>query len=117
MSINKVILLGRLTQDPAIRTFENGGKVAQFSLATNKRAYTTRDGRGRARLRFRRDCPDHHKDGGWRIFIPQICIFVAILGIVMLRIRNKLLYLHYNELSMTTINTIHLHHHILRKIG
>lgn len=45
MSINKVILLGRLTQDPAIRTFENGGKVAQFSLATNKRAYTTRDGR------------------------------------------------------------------------
>lgn len=45
MSVNKVILLGNVCQDPAIKTFDKGGKVAQFSLATNKRGYTTKDGR------------------------------------------------------------------------
>lgn len=34
--INKVTLLGNLGKDPEIRTFENGSKVARFSLATNK---------------------------------------------------------------------------------
>jgi len=32
---NKVQLIGRLGQDPEIRTLENGKKVAHFSLATN----------------------------------------------------------------------------------
>lgn len=45
MSVNKVMLLGNICQDPAIKTFENGGKIAQFSLATNKRGYKTKDGR------------------------------------------------------------------------
>ena len=45
MSINKVILLGNACQDPVIKVFENGGKVAQFSLATNKRSYKTKEGR------------------------------------------------------------------------
>lgn len=45
MSVNKVILLGNLCQDPKIKTFDNGGKVAQFSLATNKRGFRTKDGR------------------------------------------------------------------------
>jgi single-strand DNA-binding protein len=35
-SVNKVILVGNLGQDPEIRNFDNGGKIAQFSLATSE---------------------------------------------------------------------------------
>ena len=45
MSVNKVTLLGNICHDPQIKSFDNGGKVAQFSLATNKRAFKTKDGR------------------------------------------------------------------------
>ena len=41
--INKVILLGNVGRDPEIRSLENGGKVAQFSLATNEN-YKEKDG-------------------------------------------------------------------------
>lgn len=34
-SINKVTLLGNLGKDPVIRTGQNGGKIASFSLATS----------------------------------------------------------------------------------
>ena len=34
-SVNKVILLGNLGQDPDIRTMQNGKKVCTFSLATS----------------------------------------------------------------------------------
>lgn len=34
--VNKVILVGRLGKDPEIRSFENGAKVANFSLATSE---------------------------------------------------------------------------------
>lgn len=43
--MNKVILKGNVGQDPRITTFENGGKVAQFTLATTERGYKTQDGR------------------------------------------------------------------------
>jgi len=33
-SVNKVILVGNLGRDPEIRSFQNGGRVASFSLAT-----------------------------------------------------------------------------------
>jgi Single-strand binding protein family len=33
-SINKVTLLGNVGKDPEIKTFQDGGKVASFSLAT-----------------------------------------------------------------------------------
>lgn len=36
-SINKVFLLGNLGADPEIKTFDNGGKVAQFRIATTER--------------------------------------------------------------------------------
>ena len=36
MSVNKVILLGRLGKDPEVRTLESGKKVATFSLATSE---------------------------------------------------------------------------------
>jgi single-strand DNA-binding protein len=35
-SVNKVILVGNLGKDPEIRTFQNGGRVASFSLATSE---------------------------------------------------------------------------------
>ena len=35
-SLNKVLLIGRLGNDPEIREFQNGGKVCNFSLATSE---------------------------------------------------------------------------------
>ncbi|MDX2027784.1 MAG: single-stranded DNA-binding protein [Alphaproteobacteria bacterium] len=35
-SVNKVILVGNLGRDPEIRTFQNGGRVASFSIATSE---------------------------------------------------------------------------------
>ena len=35
-SLNKVLLIGRLGNDPEIREFPNGGKVCNFSLATSE---------------------------------------------------------------------------------
>ena len=43
--MNKVILKGNVGQDPRITIFDNGGKVAQFTLATTDRGFTTRDGK------------------------------------------------------------------------
>lgn len=45
MSVNKVILMGHVGKDPDVKTFENGGAVAQFSLATSKKGYKTKDGK------------------------------------------------------------------------
>ena len=35
-SVNKVILIGNLGRDPEIRTFQNGGKVCNFPIATSE---------------------------------------------------------------------------------
>jgi single-strand DNA-binding protein len=35
-SVNKVILVGNLGKDPEVRTFQNGGRVASFSIATSE---------------------------------------------------------------------------------
>jgi single-strand DNA-binding protein len=35
-SVNKVILVGNLGKDPEIRAFQNGGRVASFSIATSE---------------------------------------------------------------------------------
>ena len=40
---NKVILVGRVGQDPEVRHLENGNQVANFSLATNE-YYKNRNG-------------------------------------------------------------------------
>ncbi len=34
-NLNKVMLIGRLTRDPEVRSFSNGGKVAHFGFAVN----------------------------------------------------------------------------------
>jgi single-strand DNA-binding protein len=36
-NLNKVMLIGRLTRDPEVRMFQNGGKVAHFGFAVNNR--------------------------------------------------------------------------------
>ncbi len=41
--VNKVFLIGRLGKDPVIKHFENGGAIAEFSLATNE-SYKDKDG-------------------------------------------------------------------------
>lgn len=41
--VNKVILIGNLGKDPEVRTFEDGTKVANFSLATTE-TYKNKDG-------------------------------------------------------------------------
>ncbi len=35
-SVNKVIIVGNVGKDPEIRSFQNGGKIASFSLATSE---------------------------------------------------------------------------------
>ena len=35
-SVNKVIIMGNLGKDPEIRTFTNGGRVCNFSVATSE---------------------------------------------------------------------------------
>ncbi|MFH0818484.1 MAG: single-stranded DNA-binding protein [Patescibacteria group bacterium] len=36
MDLNKVMIIGRLTRDPEVRTIPSGQSVASFSLATNR---------------------------------------------------------------------------------
>ena len=35
-SVNKVIIVGNLGKDPEVRSFQNGGRVASFSVATSE---------------------------------------------------------------------------------
>ena len=44
MALNKVQLIGNVGKDPEIKNFDNGGCVAQFSLATTDRAYKLKNG-------------------------------------------------------------------------
>jgi single-strand DNA-binding protein len=43
-NLNKVILIGRLTRDPEVRTFSNGGRVAKFGFAVNNRKKNSQTG-------------------------------------------------------------------------
>ena len=43
--MNICILRGFVGQDPRIQEFQDGSKVAQFSLATTERGFTTKDGK------------------------------------------------------------------------
>lgn len=44
MSVNKVILIGRVGKEPRVKHFDGGSAVATFSLATTERAYTLANG-------------------------------------------------------------------------
>ena len=43
-NFNKVILIGRLTRDPEVRTFGNGGKVAKIGFAVTNRKKNAQSG-------------------------------------------------------------------------
>lgn len=43
--MNLAIIKGNCGQDPKITNFQDGGKVAQFSLATTERGFKTKDGK------------------------------------------------------------------------
>jgi single-strand DNA-binding protein len=43
-NLNKVMLIGRLTRDPEVRMFANGGKVAHFGFAVNNRRKNSQTG-------------------------------------------------------------------------
>jgi single-strand DNA-binding protein len=43
-NLNKVMLIGRLTRDPEVRMFANGGKVAKFGFAVNTRRKNSQTG-------------------------------------------------------------------------
>lgn len=45
MSYNRVIIEGHCGADPKITAFDNGSKIAAFSLATTERGYKTKDGK------------------------------------------------------------------------
>lgn len=44
MSVNKVILVGNVGKDPEVRYLDKNVAVANFTLATTDRAYTTQSG-------------------------------------------------------------------------
>ncbi len=44
MSVNKVILVGNVGKDPEVRYLEKNVAVANFTLATTERAYSTQNG-------------------------------------------------------------------------
>ena len=48
--MQKVILIGNLGKDPEVKEFENGGKVANFTVGVTERGYKTKDGK---------EIPDH----------------------------------------------------------
>lgn len=57
MDLNKVMLIGRVTQDPEIRTTQSGQNVANFSLVTNR---MWKDDKGE-----RQERPEFHRVVAW----------------------------------------------------
>ena len=53
MSVNKVIILGRLGQDPELKTTPSGASVCQFSLATSE-SWTDRNGQKQEKTEWHR---------------------------------------------------------------
>ncbi len=53
-SVNKVILVGNVGNDPEIRSFNNGGKVANFSLATSESWRDKQSGEKREKTEWHR---------------------------------------------------------------
>ncbi|WP_375596045.1 single-stranded DNA-binding protein [Algihabitans albus] len=53
-SVNKVILVGNLGRDPEIRTMQNGGKVANLSIATSENWRDRQTGERREKTEWHR---------------------------------------------------------------
>lgn len=64
MDLNKVMLIGRLTQDPEVRTIPSGQNVATFSIATNL-IWTDQQGQKQEKV-------EYHNIVAWRK-LAEIC--------------------------------------------
>jgi single-strand DNA-binding protein len=53
-SVNKVILVGNLGKDPEVRSFQNGGRVANFSVATSESWKDRQSGERKERTEWHR---------------------------------------------------------------
>ena len=53
-TVNKVILVGNLGRDPEVRSFQNGGRVANLSLATTESWRDRQSGERRERTEWHR---------------------------------------------------------------
>ncbi len=53
-SVNKVILVGNLGRDPEIRTFQNGGRVANLTVATSENWKDKNSGEKKERTEWHR---------------------------------------------------------------
>lgn len=53
-SVNKVILIGNLGQDPEVRNFSNGGRVCNFNVATSESWRDKASGERRERTEWHR---------------------------------------------------------------
>lgn len=53
-SVNKVILIGNLGRDPEVRSFQNGGRIANLSLATSETWKDKATGERRERTEWHR---------------------------------------------------------------
>lgn len=77
-SINKVMIIGHLGRDPEIRTFQNGGRVANLSVATSETWRDKTSGERRERTEWHRvtvfndkltEVIDKHLSKGSRVYI------------------------------------------------
>jgi single-strand DNA-binding protein len=50
-TVNKVILIGNITRDPAVKTTETGKKLAMFTIATN-RYFKNTEGESKSEAEF-----------------------------------------------------------------
>lgn len=64
MDLNKVMIIGRVTRDPEVRTIPSGQTVASFSVATN-RQWTDQSGQKQEKAEF-------HNIVAWRK-LAEIC--------------------------------------------
>ena len=53
-SVNKVILIGNLGRDPEVRSFPNGGKVCNLTIATSERWKDKQSGERKERTEWHR---------------------------------------------------------------
>lgn len=56
LSVNEVTILGHLGSEPKITNFQNGGRVAQFSVATNRYWTDKKTGQKREKTEWHRIC-------------------------------------------------------------
>ena len=83
MNLNKIILVGRLTRDPEMRTIPSGQNVAQFGLATNR---VWNDASGQ-----KQEATEFHNIVAWRR-LAEICAQYLKKGSLVLiegRIQNR----------------------------